>query len=176
MIQPAIVDVDKIKSEVHRQTSLCECSRRYDVEQIGEGRYRFGESQSLRLVRILRSTVMVRVGGGWTTLDEYLIRHDPCRVKGRTNYEIHPETCQLRNGVAQTVTLFQNRFGHHHRAVCHHQQLSSDESPATSGSDDQSVSPVPISKEVKSNQQQQRKSSKLPVLTSRIRKTLIKDA
>ncbi|CAF5168006.1 unnamed protein product, partial [Rotaria sp. Silwood1] len=47
--------------------------------QVSEGRYRFGESQSLRLVRILRSTVMVRVGGGWTALDEFLVRHDPCR-------------------------------------------------------------------------------------------------
>ena len=22
---------------------------------------------------------MVRVGGGWTALDEFLVRHDPCR-------------------------------------------------------------------------------------------------
>lgn len=43
--------------------------------------FQFGESQSLRLVRILRSTVMVRVGGGWTALNDFLIRHDPCRGK-----------------------------------------------------------------------------------------------
>jgi hypothetical protein len=24
---------------------------------------------------------MVRVGGGWTALDEFLVRHDPCRGK-----------------------------------------------------------------------------------------------
>ena len=39
----------------------------------------FGDSQKLRLVRILRSTVMVRVGGGWEALDEFLVKNDPCR-------------------------------------------------------------------------------------------------
>ena len=32
-------------------------------------------------MRVLRSVVMVRVGGGWATLEEFLIRHDPCRGK-----------------------------------------------------------------------------------------------
>jgi len=41
--------------------------------------WQFGESQKLRLVRILRSTVMVRVGGGWVALDEFLVKNDPCR-------------------------------------------------------------------------------------------------
>lgn len=31
------------------------------------------------MVRILRSTLMVRVGGGWTALDEFLVKNDPCR-------------------------------------------------------------------------------------------------
>lgn len=72
----------------------------------------FGDSQQLRMVRILRSTLMVRVGGGWTALDEFLVKNDPCRgqfvptvpscccciplippavfltVKGRTNLKI----------------------------------------------------------------------------------------
>lgn len=39
----------------------------------------FGDSQQLRMVRILRSTLMVRVGGGWTALDEFLVKNDPCR-------------------------------------------------------------------------------------------------
>ena len=25
---------------------------------------------------------MVRVGGGWDTLDHFLLKHDPCRIKG----------------------------------------------------------------------------------------------
>lgn len=43
----------------------------------------FGDSQQLRLVRILRSTVMVRVGGGWMALDEFLVKNDPCRGEQR---------------------------------------------------------------------------------------------
>ncbi|KAG7262981.1 hypothetical protein CRUP_012980 [Coryphaenoides rupestris] len=46
----------------------------------------FGDSQQLRMVRILRSTLMVRVGGGWTALDEFLVKNDP--LKGRTNLKI----------------------------------------------------------------------------------------
>ncbi len=45
----------------------------------------FGDSQQLRLVRILRSTVMVRVGGGWMALDEFLVKNDPCRGKSDIN-------------------------------------------------------------------------------------------
>ena len=25
---------------------------------------------------------MVRVGGGWDTLDHFLLKHDPCRIRG----------------------------------------------------------------------------------------------
>ena len=39
----------------------------------------FGDSQKIRLVRILSSVVMVRVGGGWESLEEFLHKHDPCR-------------------------------------------------------------------------------------------------
>ena len=41
--------------------------------------FQFGDSQKLRLVRILRSSVMVRVGGGWEPLDKFLEKNDPCR-------------------------------------------------------------------------------------------------
>ncbi|XP_061410237.1 microtubule-actin cross-linking factor 1-like isoform X2 [Lethenteron reissneri] len=80
-----ITDADKIEDEVTRQVAACKCTRRFQVEQIGENKYRFylgnqfGDSQQLRLVRILRSTVMVRVGGGWMALDEFLVKNDPCR-------------------------------------------------------------------------------------------------
>ncbi|KAA0702847.1 Microtubule-actin cross-linking factor 1 [Triplophysa tibetana] len=59
--------------------------RAIDGDQINE---EFGESQQLRMVRILRCTLMVRVGGGWTALDEFLVKNDPCRVKERTNLRI----------------------------------------------------------------------------------------
>ncbi|XP_051999453.1 microtubule-actin cross-linking factor 1, isoforms 6/7 [Xyrauchen texanus] len=82
------IDADQINDEVSRQVSQCNCPKRFQVEQISANRYRFGDSRQLRMVRILRSTLMVRVGGGWTALDEFLVKNDPCRVKGRTNLKI----------------------------------------------------------------------------------------
>ena len=49
--------------------------------------FQFGDSQKLRLVRILRSTVMVRVGGGWMALDEFLVKNDPCRGRSIIFYD-----------------------------------------------------------------------------------------
>lgn len=34
-------------------------------------------------IQILRSHVMVRVGGGWDTLSHYLDKHDPCRCRSQ---------------------------------------------------------------------------------------------
>ncbi|XP_041039262.1 microtubule-actin cross-linking factor 1-like [Carcharodon carcharias] len=81
-------DEGRIEDEVCRQVAECSCAQRFQVEQISANRYRFGDSQQLRMVRILRSMVMVRVGGGWSPLDEFLVKNDPCRVKGRTNLKI----------------------------------------------------------------------------------------
>ncbi|XP_074102796.1 dystonin-like protein short stop isoform X15 [Cotesia typhae] len=98
-------DTDKIHDEVKRLVMLCTCRQKFRVFQVGEGKYRFGDSQKLRLVRILRSTVMVRVGGGWVALDEFLLKNDPCRAKGRTNIELR-EQFILADGVSQTMTAF----------------------------------------------------------------------
>ncbi|XP_063112978.1 dystonin isoform X25 [Cavia porcellus] len=133
-----ITDADKIEDEVTRQVAKCKCAKRFQVEQIGDNKYRFflgnqfGDSQQLRLVRILRSTVMVRVGGGWMALDEFLVKNDPCRVhhhgskmlrsesnssitttqptiaKGRTNMELR-EKFILADGASQGMTPFRPR-------------------------------------------------------------------
>ncbi|MGH0148400.1 UNVERIFIED_CONTAM: hypothetical protein FKN15_028993 [Acipenser sinensis] len=101
------------KSRVTRQVAKCKCPKRFQVEQIGANKYRFGDSQQLRLVRILRSTVMVRVGGGWMALDEFLVKNDPCRAKGRTNLELR-EKFILPEGVTQIIGSFRYR-GHRSR-------------------------------------------------------------
>ncbi|XP_053979645.1 dystonin isoform X41 [Hylaeus volcanicus] len=101
-------DTDKIHDEVKRLVMLCTCRQKFRVFQVGEGKYRFGDSQKLRLVRILRSTVMVRVGGGWVALDEFLLKNDPCRAKGRTNIELR-EQFILADGVSQTMTAFRSK-------------------------------------------------------------------
>ncbi|XP_059510267.1 microtubule-actin cross-linking factor 1 isoform X14 [Stegostoma tigrinum] len=128
-----VTDADKIEDEVTRQVAQCKCAKRFQVEQIGENKYRFflgnqfGDSQQLRLVRILRSTVMVRVGGGWMALDEFLVKNDPCRVhqgkkllqsesnssisnqspiaRGRTNLELR-EKFILPEGASQGMAAF----------------------------------------------------------------------
>ncbi|KAJ7985114.1 hypothetical protein DPEC_G00348720 [Dallia pectoralis] len=106
------LDADQINEEVSRQVSQCNCPKRFQVEQISANRYRFGDSQQLRMVRILRSTLMVRVGGGWTALDEFLVKNDPCRVKGRTNLKIKekyfsPDSFDhsRRGGSSKTLTV-----------------------------------------------------------------------
>nr|XP_033792320.1 dystonin isoform X9 [Geotrypetes seraphini] len=132
-----VTDADKIEDEVTRQVAKCKCAKRFQVEQIGDNKYRFflgnqfGDSQQLRLVRILRSTVMVRVGGGWMALDEFLVKNDPCRVhhhgskmlrsesnssittqpliaKGRTNVELR-EKFMISEGINQTMAAFRPR-------------------------------------------------------------------
>ncbi|XP_060703662.1 microtubule-actin cross-linking factor 1 isoform X12 [Hemiscyllium ocellatum] len=100
-----VTDADKIEDEVTRQVAQCKCAKRFQVEQIGENKYRFGDSQQLRLVRILRSTVMVRVGGGWMALDEFLVKNDPCRARGRTNLELR-EKFILPEGASQGMAAF----------------------------------------------------------------------
>ena len=54
------------------------------------GLLQFGDSQKMRLVRILRSSVMVRVGGGWEPLDKFLEKNDPCRGTSNKAYPLLP--------------------------------------------------------------------------------------
>lgn len=39
----------------------------------------FGEKQKIVLVRLLNKSVMVRVGGGWIPLEEFVLNNDPCK-------------------------------------------------------------------------------------------------
>merc|ERR1712167_422036 len=49
---------------------------RLKIERVAEGKYRIDEK--LVFIRMLRGKhIMVRVGGGWDTLQNYLIKHDP---------------------------------------------------------------------------------------------------
>ncbi|KAM3928216.1 microtubule-actin cross-linking factor 1, isoforms 6/7-like isoform 3-T4 [Leptodactylus fuscus] len=97
-------DAERIQDEVNRQVAQCNCAKRFQVQQISANRYRFGESQQLRMVRILRSTLMVRVGGGWIALDEFLVKNDPCRVKGRTNVKINEKYLTPDSFSSSTLT------------------------------------------------------------------------
>ena len=78
----------------------CQCASQFSMIRVSEGKYRIGDTKILIFVRvgipameshdiflknlfhqILRSHVMVRVGGGWDTLQNYLDKHDPCRCR-----------------------------------------------------------------------------------------------
>ena len=48
----------------------------------------FGCSDKKYKVRILRKTVMVRVGGGWEPLEKFLSKHDPCRKTSKLKVKL----------------------------------------------------------------------------------------
>ncbi|KAI3372083.1 hypothetical protein L3Q82_006932 [Scortum barcoo] len=57
----------------------CSCPAQFPMIKVSEGKYKVGDSSALIFIRVLRTHVMVRVGGGWDTLEHYLDKHDPCR-------------------------------------------------------------------------------------------------
>ncbi|KAF7701852.1 GAS2-like protein 3 [Silurus meridionalis] len=64
----------------------CNCSQRFSIEYLAEGRYRLGEK--ILFIRMLHGKhVMVRVGGGWDTLKGFLMKYDPDRVLQFTTLE-----------------------------------------------------------------------------------------
>ncbi|NXK88966.1 GA2L2 protein, partial [Formicarius rufipectus] len=72
-------DLNNLDQMVQHLVSRCTCPVQFPVIKISEGKYRVGDSDTLIFVRILREHIMVRVGGGWDTLEHYLDKHDPCR-------------------------------------------------------------------------------------------------
>ncbi|XP_063312732.1 GAS2-like protein 2 [Pelobates fuscus] len=72
-------DFKNLDQMVQHLVSRCTCPVQFSMIKVSEGKYKVGESNTLIFVRILRNHVMVRVGGGWDTLEHYLDKHDPCR-------------------------------------------------------------------------------------------------
>ncbi|XP_071790177.1 uncharacterized protein [Asterias amurensis] len=70
-----------LHERVRELVNQCTCPNQFPMVREAEGKYRIGDQSTLIFVRILRSHVMVRVGGGWDTLEHYLDKHDPCRCK-----------------------------------------------------------------------------------------------
>lgn len=58
----------------------CTCPTQFPMVRIGDGKYKVGDKLII-FVRILRRHIMVRVGGGWQELSEFLRQKDPCRTK-----------------------------------------------------------------------------------------------
>lgn len=80
-VQVVTNDLRSLHERVVELLSRCTCPSQFPMIRVADGKYRIGDTKVLIFVRILRSHVMVRVGGGWDTLDHYLDKHDPCRCK-----------------------------------------------------------------------------------------------
>ncbi|XP_018654852.1 growth arrest-specific 2-related [Schistosoma mansoni] len=76
-----------IDSQVNKKLAQCTCCNKLHMQRLEEGRYRLGSR--IYYLRRFRNHVMVRVGGGWLTLDEFLHRHDPCR-RGIHSFDTEP--------------------------------------------------------------------------------------
>jgi len=85
-IRRSITDLDRKVQHVTRVAQKsCHCSDgkcdKLKVKKVGEGKYNIAGRNVF--VRLLKGRhMMVRVGGGWDTLEHFLQRHDPCQVRG----------------------------------------------------------------------------------------------
>ncbi|XP_067284814.1 GAS2-like protein 3 [Pseudorasbora parva] len=71
---------------VDQDDTPCNCSQKFSIEYLSEGRYRLGDK--ILFIRMLHGKhVMVRVGGGWDTLKGFLLKYDPGRVLQFTTLE-----------------------------------------------------------------------------------------
>ncbi|XP_054248571.1 GAS2-like protein 1 [Indicator indicator] len=75
----SLCDLKNLDELVREILGCCSCPSQFPMVKVSEGKYKVGDSNTLIFVRVLRSHVMVRVGGGWDTLEHYLDKHDPCR-------------------------------------------------------------------------------------------------
>ncbi|KAG5868660.1 hypothetical protein JTB14_015668, partial [Gonioctena quinquepunctata] len=77
----------KVQLAARLMQKNCNCSNgkcdKLKIRKVGEGKYNIAGKNVF--VRLLKGRhMMVRVGGGWDTLDHFLLRHDPCQVKVMT--------------------------------------------------------------------------------------------
>ncbi|XP_078495445.1 growth arrest-specific protein 2-like isoform X2 [Ciona intestinalis] len=76
-----------------------------NIKRIGEGRYKI--DGKIVFIRMLHGKhVMVRVGGGWDTLQHYIISHDPSRhFGGDVNSNPRPKSAKPRRGVSPGLKI-----------------------------------------------------------------------
>ncbi|KAM4710244.1 GAS2-like protein 1 [Discoglossus pictus] len=84
-----LYDLKNLDELVREILGFCQCPSQFPMIKVSEGKYQVGDSNTLIFVRVLRSHVMVRVGGGWDTLEHYLDKHDPCRCQA-VSHRVQP--------------------------------------------------------------------------------------
>lgn len=105
--QPQIVtnDLKSLDEMVRDLVAKCTCPSQFPMVRVSEGKYRIGDTKVLIFVRILRSHVMVRVGGGWDTLAHYLDKHDPCRCKAQHRSSVAARLITKTNNMGNGIEL-----------------------------------------------------------------------
>ncbi|KAM4035298.1 GAS2-like protein 3 [Anomaloglossus baeobatrachus] len=110
-LAPTTIEKSCCHHELHEavthiaQDPPCNCSHRFSIEYLSEGRYRLGDK--ILFIRMLHGKhVMVRVGGGWDTLQGFLLKFDPCRVLQFTTLE--QKILQFQKGVQSDSVSTQN--------------------------------------------------------------------
>uniref|UniRef100_A0A6G1SJ18 GAS2-like protein 1 n=1 Tax=Aceria tosichella TaxID=561515 RepID=A0A6G1SJ18_9ACAR len=90
--QLVLNDLMNLHERVVQLLCQCTCPTQFPMVRIGDGKYKVGDKLII-FVRILRRHIMVRVGGGWQELSEFLRQKDPCRMKqqqhGFFNHQQH---------------------------------------------------------------------------------------
>jgi len=74
-------DVEKIDRHIKDEYQQCTCCTKFAIEKVEDGRYTFGSTKTIRLLRIHGNSIVVRVGGGWEYLYNFLHKVDPCRAQ-----------------------------------------------------------------------------------------------
>lgn len=97
---PQIVtnDLKSLDEMVRDEVAKCQCPTQFPMIRVSEGKYRIGDTKVLIFVRVLRSHVMVRVGGGWDTLSHYLDKHDPCRCRTAHRTAVSSKLVGIKSG------------------------------------------------------------------------------
>ncbi|UXI15300.1 hypothetical protein NH340_JMT01243 [Sarcoptes scabiei] len=86
---------------------------RQGVQRLSEGKYKI--ANRIVFVRLLKARhVMVRVGGGWTTLSHFLARHG-----GDPNQQILPDELLPLDAKSSRMDRGTNQNGHHHFNAFH---------------------------------------------------------
>ncbi|XP_026860043.2 GAS2-like protein 2 [Electrophorus electricus] len=93
--QRRLLNTQNLDEMVQYLLCRCTCPTQFPMVKISDGKYRVGDSNTLIFVRILRTHVMVRVGGGWDTLEHYLDKHDPCRCTSLAHKLAHRPTTPI---------------------------------------------------------------------------------
>ncbi|XP_049879418.1 GAS2-like protein pickled eggs [Pectinophora gossypiella] len=107
--QPQLVtnDLRSLDERVRDLVERCSCPTQFPMVRVSEGKYRIGDTRLLIFVRILRSHVMVRVGGGWDTLAHYLDKHDPCRCRAQHRTSLSARLARPKHDLAGATVTYE---------------------------------------------------------------------